>query len=511
MSSSAKKRRALGIRGQLMLFLSFICLFLLGLFWFLSTQLLEPLYTSHIEKQLTAQAESIAAKMDAALENGDTLSAWSFGQLYLNTDFFNELTRSIYSQNTLGSFCVDISDSTLQNIYIIENLSYCNLHQTLLSDSSNNDKIVNTALAMRRKCRASGSLVQTLNSPSLAGSTQLLVGRTTANGSYTVLVTTSLIHVSEAGEVLSTILPLAAALIFVFALSAAWLFSEWFTKPLRQLSSAARQMARGNYAVQVDSDRMDELGTLSREFNHMASEVQRTAQMQRDLLANVSHDLRTPLTLIKGYAETVRDLTGDDKAHRDEQMNIIVDEADRLTALVSSVMELSKVTNGTEKCEMVHFDMGQLCDEVSERYDAICAQNGWQLKLELPDEELPVCADPEMMQRALHNLLGNAMHHIGRDGIFILRAFKCPQGVRVEVEDHGPGIAEADLPYIFDRYYRSRSDAGKQGTGLGLSITKAIFQQHGFRFGVQSTLDKGTTFWFIMSDSPSTPQKLNLE
>ena len=226
----------------------------------------------------------------------------------------------------------------------------------------------------------------------------------------------------------------------------------------------------------------------------MAKEVQHASQMQRDLLANVSHDLRTPLTLIKGYAETVRDLTGDDKKHRDEQMNIIVDETDRLTALVSSVMELSKVTSGALKCEKVHFDMGQLCDEVSERYDAVCAQ-------EIPDEELPVYADPDMMQRALHNLLGNAMHHIGEDGIFVLRALRCPEGVRVEVEDHGPGISAEDLPYIFDRYYRSRSDAGKQGTGLGLSITKAIFQQHGFRFGVHSTVGKGTVFWFIMTDT----------
>ena len=88
-------------------------------------------------------------------------------------------------------------------------------------------------------------------------------------------------------------------------------------------------MAMGNYAVQVDTRRSDELGDLARDFNHMASEVQHSSQMQRDLLANVSHDLRTPLTLIKGYAETVRDITGDDKAHRDEQMNIIVDEADR--------------------------------------------------------------------------------------------------------------------------------------------------------------------------------------
>ena len=361
---------------------------------------------------------------------------------------------------------------------------------------------------MRKKCRTTGGFVQTLNPPRLSGSAQLLVGRNTSGGEYTVLVTTSLVHVAEAGKVLSTVLPMAAALIFAFAMTAAWLFSEWFTKPLRQLSSAARQMAMGNYAVQVDTRRSDELGDLARDFNHMASEVQHSSQMQRDLLANVSHDLRTPLTLIKGYAETVRDITGDDKAHRDEQMNIIVDETDRLTALVSSVMELSKVTSGADKCERVHFDMGQLCDEVSERYDAICAQNGWQLQLELPDEELPVYADPNMMQRALHNLLGNAMHHIGKDGIFILRAQRCTEGVRIEVEDHGPGISADDLPYIFDRYYRSRSDAGKQGTGLGLSITKAIFQQHGFRFGVQSAIGMGTTFWFIMNDLPANAAEM---
>ena len=508
MAQTTKTRHLPGIRGQLMWFLCFICLFLLGLFWFLSTQLLEPLYTKHIEKQLTSQAESIVSQLDKAIAKGDTLSRWSFGHLFLNNEFFEKLTVELYSGGTLNSFCVDISDSTLRQIYKIENQSYCNLHETFLSDSANS-KVVNTAIAMRKKCRTTpGGFVQTLNPPRLSGSAQLLVGRTTADGSYTVLVTTSLVHVAEASNVLSTLLPLAAAMIFLFAMSAAWLFSEWFTKPLRQLSGAARQMAMGNYAVQVDSTRNDELGTLARDFNHMAAEVQHAAQMQRELLANVSHDLRTPLTLIKGYAETVRDLTGDDKAHRDEQMNIIVDETDRLTALVSSVMELSKVTSGADRCQRVHFDMGQLCDEVCERYDAVCAQNNWHLELELPDRELPVYADPEMMQRALHNLLGNAMHHIGADGIFILRATPCTEGIRVEVEDHGPGIPPEDLPHIFDRYYRSRSDAGKQGTGLGLSITKAIFQQHGFRFGVQSIVGKGTTFWFIMNDPPANEKAL---
>ena len=214
MRQTTKARHTLGIRGQLMWFLCFICLFLLGLFWLLSTQLLEPLYTKHIETQLTNQADSIVERLDDAIAEGKVLSSWSFGQLAVNSDFFDKLTLELYTKGSLNSFCVDISDTTLHTIYKIENQSFCNLHGTYLSDSANNDKIIATALAMRRKCRSVGSFVQTLNPPRLSGSAQLLVGRITADGSYTVLVTTSLVHVTEAGKVLSTLLPLAAALIF---------------------------------------------------------------------------------------------------------------------------------------------------------------------------------------------------------------------------------------------------------------------------------------------------------
>ena len=491
-----------GIRAQLMLFLASICLLLLGMYWFLSTQLLEPLYNQRIEAQLAGQADQIVDLIAKSQDEGIVISSWNFGVLVVDSTFRTRLYENLSANTQLTNFCVDISDSTLRSIITIENLYPCLLHNSTLSARSDTgfswDK--STVIEMRRACRANGSWMQVLNTS--GGSSQVVVGRMSRDGTYSVLVSTSLVHVAEAGQVLSDMLPMAAVLVFAFALAAAWLFSQWFTRPLRDMSAAARQMARGNYAVRVDANRRDELGALAEDFNQMAKEVQRSAQMQRDLLANVSHDLRTPLTLIKGYAETVRDITGDDKAHRDEQLNIIVDEADRLTALVSSVMELSKVTSGADKCEPVRFDMGQLCDEVSERYDAVCAQNGWTLKLEIPDQPLEVYADPAMIERALHNLLGNAMHHIGPDGVFILRAEPCGEGVRVEVEDHGPGIAAEDLPYIFERYYRSRSDAGKAGTGLGLSITKAIFQQHGFRFGVQSTPGQGSVFWFTMKAPP---------
>ena len=126
MRQTTKARHTLGIRGQLMWFLCFICLFLLGLFWLLSTQLLEPLYTKHIEAQLTNQADSIVERLDDAIADGQTLSYWGFGsQLYVNSQFFNQLSSEIYENGGMSSFCVDISDVTLRQIFKVENLSYC--------------------------------------------------------------------------------------------------------------------------------------------------------------------------------------------------------------------------------------------------------------------------------------------------------------------------------------------------------------------------------------------------
>ena len=259
MRQTSKTRRTIGIRGQLMGFLCFICLLLVGLFWFLSTQLLEPLYTTHIQKQLTEQAEAIVARMDEAIGKGETLSYWAFGsRLYVNNTFFNALQDDIFELGGMSSFCIDISDTTLRQIFKVDNLAYCNLHRTRPTDTADEQTAYTTARAMRQLCRESGgTVVRKINPPTPSGSVQLMVGRMTSDGNYTVLVTTSLMHVAEAGKVLSTVLPLAAALIFAFSMSAAWLFSEWFTKPLRALSGAARQVAQGNYAVHVDSVRND--------------------------------------------------------------------------------------------------------------------------------------------------------------------------------------------------------------------------------------------------------------
>lgn len=482
------------IRQKLMVFVVLLCGVLLGLVWLLNVWLLEPFYTHkvHTDLQRTADAFSFLIQKYETLEDPSQPNG-------ISPDFYSAVQQPEYTTMLLGK-CIEIADANYNCLLGNHALSsgQCLLHPartTLFGDmglpSWNNKNV----LAYRAQTLADGDMYFTLNGQN--GMRQMVVCKN-VTGRYTVIVSTDLERIGQAGEVIGQQVPLIAAVLLAVSILGAYLFSKWFTKPITELSHAAREVAKGNYQVRVrEPENADELGQLARDFNTMAAEVGRTSELQRDLIANVSHDLRTPLTLIKGYAETVRDLTGDDKQKRTDQLDVIVDETDRLSGLVNSVMELSKYSSGTMKMEPVRFDLAQLCDEVADRYRNVCEQNGYHLDVQT-DQVCMVKADPDSMSRAIHNLLSNAIHHIGEDGYVALHVKPQADGsTRVEIIDHGAGISKEDLPYIFDKYYRSRADAGKVGTGLGLSITKAILISHGYAFGVDSELGKGSTFWFV--------------
>lgn len=327
--------------------------------------------------------------------------------------------------------------------------------------------------------------------------TELYMGKTAADGGVSVLLVATIEHVPTMVRVATRIMLFSSLTLVVIAVLISLLIGRWYTKPLEKLSRATRKIAEGDYTVRVDATGNDEVAALSRSFNYMADRVEISIDLQKELIANISHDLRTPLTLIKGYAETVRDISGDDKAKRTEQLDVIVDEADRLSKLVDSVLEYSRVSSGNEVVQAVQFNLSQLCEELAERYDNMMSRQGYELDFKAP-LRCEVSADPVLMERALQNLVSNAINHIGSDGYVGLHLYKTVQDmVRVEVVDHGPGIAEEDIPYLFERFYRSKKEAGKSGgTGLGLAVAKAVFEAHGFRYGVKSRLGHGAIFWF---------------
>lgn len=501
--TGGRVRPARGIAWKLTAFILLLCVLLLVLVMQLSVRLLEPMYNRRVLADLNRTADCYAA----ILQKYETFVTYDeSGAIVINSALMDELRES---SDLLAGKCLDIADPSCGLLVGSHRLQdgRCLLHPLRVNNAVFGEPETKwdsaAAVNLRATVFVEGDMHFILPDDDVlpgidtkAGTRQMVVCRNIENR-YSLILSADLERVEQAADVMRMQMPIIAAVLLAVSAAASVALSRWFTRPILAVSDAAREMAKGNYAVRVTPKTNDELGALAENFNTMAREVERTAELQRDLIANVSHDLRTPLTLIKGYAETVRDLTGGDAEKREAQLSVIVDETDRLSALVNSVMELSRYSSGAQKPNLARFDLAQLCDEAASRYENLCEQNGYTLALET-NEPCPVTADPDGMSRVVHNLLANAMHHIGPDGQVCLRARPLADGgVRVEVEDHGAGIAQEDLPHLFDKYYRARADAGKVGTGLGLSITKAILIQHGFAFGVDSEVGKGSTFWFI--------------
>ncbi len=491
---SNKMKKLSSIRWKLMLFAIILCIVVILLVWVMNVQLLVPMYNNSIESSLESTAQKY---MSLIVEHGDIQDESTDNGI--NAQFFEQINLVASQDNDLAGKCLDISDSSGNNILHMHQFAgNCILHpvqKNMFGDSGYINWNTQSTVAMRKIVLENGDAAFTLNQ-------EYHDQRVTAkniNGEYTLFVSTDLDRIDQAAQIIQMQMPMIAVVVLLIGIAGAVLFSRRFSKPILEISNAAKIVAAGDYNVRIKSKGNDEIAVLANDFNTMAHEISRSSQLQKDLMANISHDLRTPLTLIKGYAETLRDLTGDNKEKRNEQLNIIVDETDRLSGIVNGVMELSKISSGTRLPEKMNFNIAQLCEEVALLYEDVCEKNGYKLIIDAP-VECEVFADPEQLSRVIHNFMSNALHHIGNDNV--LKISCLPQddkSVKIEVTDHGQGIAPEDLPHIFDRYYRARESSGKQGAGLGLSISKAILQNHNLRYGVHSKLGQGSTFWFSIN------------
>ena len=236
-------------------------------------------------------------------------------------------------------------------------------------------------------------------------------------------------------------------------------------------------------------------------------EIGKVNKLRTDLIANISHDLRTPLTMVKAYAEMIRDLSGDNPEKRNEHVGIIIDEADRLTNLVNNILELSKLESGNMELNCCEFSLHDKIADILTRYTLLIEQNGYDIAFE-PDEDRQVTADPDKLDQVIYNFVNNAINYSGENKVIRIRQINKPDCTRVEVVDNGKGISKELLPKVFDRYYRDEKyKRDVVGTGLGLSICKEILKRHNFAFGVQSEEGKGSTFWFEMPLTQKTPKK----
>ena len=302
--------------------------------------------------------------------------------------------------------------------------------------------------------------------------------------------------VTPVGSTIDTIrnqLYFISVLLVLISFLLSMVLSRRITRPLEEMTAAASALSRGEYEPVANASYF-EIEQLNRQLSQAAKDLHRVEEMQQELIANISHDLRTPLTLIEGYAEVVRDLPDEGTP---ENMQVIIDETKRLSTLVNAILELNTARNGMNDLECRHFDLTACVDEILKRYQKLTEQEGYQIFFE-SDQHVNVFADEMKVQQVVYNLINNAITYAGADKTVIIRQRVQGNTVRIEVADSGEGIAPEELEHIWDRYYRGKKPHKRAtvGSGLGLSIVKGILDRHDLAYGVESAEGEGSTFWF---------------
>ncbi len=289
---------------------------------------------------------------------------------------------------------------------------------------------------------------------------------------------------------------LVTILLIVISFILSLLMSRSIAGPIQNITDSAEKLAKGEYKTEFEGGNFTETRMLARTLNYASSEISKIDELQRDLIANVSHDLRTPLTMIKAYAEMIRDLSGDKKEKREEHLGIIIGETDRLALLVSDMLDLSKLENGSQPLNFSSFDISSKLSDIVERYRGLSASNGYTINY-TDNPPVPVKCDMGKIEQVIYNLINNAVNYTGEDKQIYVSMETEDEYVKIIIRDTGKGIAEENIHQIFEKYYRvEKTRREVAGTGLGLSIVRAILKKHNFPFGVQSTPGEGTAFWF---------------
>jgi two-component system, OmpR family, sensor histidine kinase BaeS len=301
---------------------------------------------------------------------------------------------------------------------------------------------------------------------------------------------------------------LAGAGVALVVVAFSLLLARNFTRPLESLTVAADQMRRGDYTRRAEPPKSkDELERLAVTFNAMAdtiesdvNELRRQEQLRRDLMANIAHDLATPLTAIQGFSEALADGVIADEETRQETAQLIGREVQRLRRLVGDVQEMTSLESGRARLELAPLDLHALVDETLAVIRPECEQAGITLRNEIDPQTAPVLADSDRITQVLLNLLDNARRHTAAGGTIAVRAQPMGKMLRVCLSDTGTGIDTDDLPNIFERFYRvdRARTASTGGSGLGLSIVKAIITAHGGTISAESSIGQGTHIYFSL-------------
>lgn len=318
------------------------------------------------------------------------------------------------------------------------------------------------------------------------------------SGDEFVLLFSTMNSVKDTVIVLRNQLFFIAIIVTIISLFISYVIAERISRPIGDMSSIADRWAKGDETVLFEGGSYFEMEELANALNKAKTEVNKTGKLQRDLLANVTHDLKTPLTMIKAYAEMIKDISGDNKEKREKHTQIIIDESDRLTLLVNDILNLSKLQSQAESFEMASFNLSELVKTVIYRFDTAMKENGYNI-IDNIEDDVFVKGDEKKIEEVIYNLIGNAINYTGDDKMVKVFLTLENKHAKLEILDSGKGIDKDKIETIWEKYYRY-SETHKRavkGTGLGLSIVKAILDGHNLEYGVISKVGVGSNFYVV--------------
>ena len=396
-----------------------------------------------------------------------------------DTSLYEKLDRVSYSENV----CIELTNSNGDNLYSTYS-SNCNLRSK----------------AIKRNFINSNKKTKTYNLVNNFTREKSIMNATRLSNNLYIFISTSLIPLDSTINIIEQQLIIVSIVVLLLSIVVAYFISKRLSNPIIRISKAAKLISKGKLKTNFDSGSdIKELIDLTDALNDMKEELSKTEELQKDLMANVSHDLKTPLTMIKAYAELIFDINIDDKEKCKSNLNIIIEEVNRLNDLVNDILALTKVENDLDKLDISNFDLIKLIKRIVKQHNIYVIKDGYSIEFIHDNvDKLMINADKKKIEQVIYNLLNNALNYTGSDKKVIIKVVEDEKDYTIMVIDSGKGIDKKEIDHIFDRYYRSKKNHKRYvyGTGLGLSIVKNILLLHNYPYGVKSTKNKGTIFYF---------------
>ena len=478
-----------GIRRRMMLYLAAFVAFVIALLWLFQIVWLDDFYRWDKTRQIRQASDAVTANLDS-----------------------EELKRLMDHLASRNDVCILLLDEYGKTICSSEDIRFCLIHRMAKRDlafwcgmAPEDGSVLTELFSVRPDVPVNPRNFRGHVPERIAEQQQsLLCARrvTMPDGTQAFLLLNSIITPLDGTvSTLITQLTIITGVVLVGALALAWFISGKVTRPIIETNEAARSLSRGQYTPPENGSAYREMAELNETLRQAAEELSQVEHLQHELIANISHDLRTPLTMIGGYAEVMRDLPGEATP---ENLQIVIDETNRLTSLVAELLDFSRLQTGNAAMSPAPFCLTDSVSAIVQRVGRLTEKDGYAIDF-APQESVFICADEKRIGQVVYNLLGNALTYTGDDKRVAVTQTLAEGTVRLAIRDTGKGIPPEELPLIWNRYYRAHESHRRAviGSGLGLSIVQSILEKHGMCYGVDSVVGEGTTFWFEAALSPS--------